>query len=237
MIQLLIVKTGSTYPDIAEQHGDFDTWFVRILERPGLQITVCDVAAGGVLPDPADFDAVVITGSPAMVTEQALWSEAATAWLRDWVGAGNPVLGVCYGHQLLAHALGGTVDYHPEGREMGTLEVRLTEAAHDDPLLGSYPPRFLAHLTHRQTVSCLPPGAVLLGASNHEPHQAFRVGACTWGMQFHPEFNEDIMRAYVERLKPALAEEGRDPEAILAALQPTGQAQQVLHRFVEWVMK
>ena len=237
MVKLLIVKTGSTYPEIAETHGDFDDWFVRVLDREGLDISVCRVAEGASLPSHGEIDAVLVTGSPAMVTERAPWSEAAAAWLREWVEAGNPVLGVCYGHQLLAYALGGSVEDHPEGREMGTLEVCLSGQARGDALLGDHPARFLAHLTHRQSVTKLPPGAVLLGKSTHEPHQAFRVGACAWGVQFHPEFNEEIMHAYIERQKSVLAEEGYDVAAMCAALEPTPQAEAVLHRYVAWLMR
>lgn len=237
MVQILIIKTGSTYPEIEAQHGDFEAWFARVLGRAGPIISVCDVASGASLPESADFDAVIVTGSSAMVTDRAPWSEATAAWLSTWVNSGRPALGVCYGHQLLAHALGGSIGFHPRGREMGTLEVTLTEAVHGDPLFGDQPRRFPAHLTHRQSVCALPPGATLLAASAHEPNQAFRVGSCAWGVQFHPEFDENIMRAYIKRLQPVLTEEGHDVDAMLAALQPTEEAQQVLHRFVDWVMR
>lgn len=237
MIQLLIVKTGSTYPEIADQHGDFHHWFERIVDRPGVGISVCDVAGGEALPAYSDQDAVIVTGSPAMVTDRAPWSEAAADWLRTWVGLEKPVLGVCYGHQLLAHALGGRVGYHPGGREMGTLEVTLSDCVKGDPLFADQPDRFHVHLSHLQTVLELPPGAQLLASSSHEPHQAYRVGACAWGVQFHPEFDEPIMRAYLQRLKTRLGEEGLDATAMIAQLQPTQAAQEVLHRFMDWVCR
>jgi len=107
------------------------------------------------------------------------------------------VLGVCYGHQLLAHVFGGTVDYHPEGRESGTHTVTLTASAASDAPFSTMPSQFLAQLTHKQSVLGLPPQAILLGASEFEPHQAFRIGECAWGVQFHPEFTDEVMRAYL----------------------------------------
>ena len=172
-----------------------------------------------------------------MVTERAPWSESAAGWLGHWVQADKPVLGVCYGHQLLAHALGGSVDYHPLGREMGTLEVTLNASAKGDPLFGGLPPRFMAHLTHRHSVTRLPYGATVRAASAHEANQAFRYGSCAWGVQFHPEFDERIMTAYMQRLAPVLKDEGRDVDAMISSLRPTNEARQVLHRFVDWVMR
>ena len=72
--------------------------------------------------------AVVVTGAHDMVPEHALWSETASAWLRELVGRQVPTLGICYGHQLLAHALGGEVGYHPRGSEVGTVSVTLLPA-------------------------------------------------------------------------------------------------------------
>lgn len=235
MTNILILKTGSTFPAIAAEYGDFDAFFLRAMTRDGVRFTVCDVAAGEPLSGYQNADGLVITGSPAMVTDREPWSEATAAWLTGWVDAGKPTLGICYGHQLLAHALGGTVANHPDGREMGTLEVALTENAADDPLFAGMPPSFPAHLTHRQSVGTLPPNAVLLARSAVEPHQAFRAGRCTWGVQFHPEFDQQIMRAYIDLQESALLAEGRQPELMRAQLTETRAATGLLARFVDLV--
>ena len=104
--KVLILKTGSTYPEIRDQYGDFDAWFIQGLSDQ-LDLTVVDVTRQSPPGQPTDWDGIVITGSPAMVSERAEWSETAAAWTRQAVEAQVPVLGVCYGHQLLAHALGG----------------------------------------------------------------------------------------------------------------------------------
>lgn len=87
-----------------------------------------------------------------------------------------PLMGVCYGHQLMAHALGGVVDYHPDGREMGSLEIEQHAVAALDPWLAGCPPLFHAHLTHLQTILRLPAGAKALARSAHDPHQIVRYG-------------------------------------------------------------
>lgn len=227
---MVILKTGSTYPAIKEQFGDFDEWFLRGLS-PGLDITVLNTEAGELPGDPADWDGIVVTGSPAMVSDREPWSEKAAEWLAQAVDQSVPVLGVCYGHQLLAHALGGEVGYHPKGRESGTQRVELLASAQDDPLFGSLPSTFSAQLTHKQSVLSLPPGAVLLGRNEFEPHQAFRMGKCAWGVQFHPEFSDAIMRAYLGVQAPDLENEGFNSQAMIDSVASAPEASGLLERF------
>src|SRR5690606_19105267 len=99
--------------------------------------------------------------------------------------------------QLLAHALGGAVDYNPRGREMGTVEVALAGHAATDPLFEGLPETLAAHATHLQTVLAPPPGATVLARSALDDCQAFRWGEATWGLQFHPEFSTGMMRGYI----------------------------------------
>lgn len=166
-----------------------------------------------------------------MVSDKAPWSERAARFVADQVSLGVPVLGVCFGHQLLAYAMGGQVDYHPQGREIGTLEVSLTDAAREDILLSALPARFCAHLTHMQSVISLPTNATRLASSNHESTQAFRIGRSAWGVQFHPEFTPEIMHAYIDRLSQRLEEEGLSTQAIRKAVRDTPHATSVLPRF------
>lgn len=232
--KVIILKTGSTYPQIRNQFGDFDAWFLRTL-ADDLEVTVRDVVQSP--PDfaPTDWAGIVITGSPAMVSDKEAWSEETASWITQAVEAGVPLLGVCYGHQLLAHALGGRADYHPRGRETGTHTVRLLDSASSDPLFSQLPAQFPAHLTHRQSVLELPPGAVLLANSAFEPHQAFRVGEHAWGVQFHPEFTEQIMKAYLEVQYPDIVAEGLDAQSLLREVCPTPDASGLLKLFSEYV--
>lgn len=232
--KVVILKTGSTYPGIKEQFGDFDEWFVGGLS-PGFDITVLNAAAGELPGDPADWDGIVMTGSAAMVSDREPWSEKAAAWLAQAVEKAVPLLGVCYGHQLLAHALGGEVGYHPGGREIGTRRVELLASAQDDPLLCGMPGNFSAQLTHKQSVLRLPSDAVLLGRNEFEPHQAFRVGKCAWGVQFHPEFSEAIMRAYLGVQAPELELEGFDSQSMIDSVTSAPEASELLERFSAFV--
>lgn len=229
MSPLLILKTGQTLAPLRAQGEDFEDWIRRDLGCS--DVTVIDVAVGERLPPLASWRGIVVTGSPAMVTERAPWSECSADYLREAVERAVPVLGICYGHQLLAHALGGTVDYHPKGREIGTVDVWQTGVASDDPLFARLPVTFPAHATHSQSVMTLPAGAVLLASNAHDAHHAFRVGENAWGVQFHPEFDARVMAAYILERQDDLRAEGLNVEAILGQVRNTPEATGILRDF------
>lgn len=231
MKSLYILKVGSTFPDTARRLGDFETWTRAALGDPGLPIEVRAVAAGDPLPAPEACAGAVITGSHAMVTDDLPWSLDLERWLPALLARGTPVLGICYGHQLLARAMGGKVGYHPGGPEVGTVTIRTHPLRAGDPLFGPLPETFLAHVTHAQTVLQPPPGAVVLAASAHEAHQALRLGATAWGLQFHPEFDAAIMRDYLRSKAEALASAGASVDARLGEVAETPEAAAVLARF------
>ena len=116
------------------------------------------------------------------------------------------------------------------------MRVQRHAAAKTDPLLGTLPDEFDAQATHWQSVRRLPPGAVLLAGNAFEPHHAFRVGPCAWGVQFHPEFSAEALRAYLDGMGPSLAREGRDAAQISAGLKDTPEAASVLPAFARFAL-
>lgn len=233
MRPVVIVKTGSTLPRLARERGDYEDWIAEGLGLPNVR--VCDSIGGEALPDPPLPRAVVITGSSAMVTERLEWSERAASWLPEVLRRGTPVLGICYGHQLLAHALGGEVGPNPRGREIGTIDVTLTDEGRRDPLLSHRGPELVVSASHRQSVLRLPAGARQLASNALDPNQAFAIGARAWGVQFHPEWDHDVIRAYLEERAETLREEGLDPDALLARVRPSDDGPAILRRFAELV--
>lgn len=231
MKRLHIIKAGSTFPDAARRWGDMDAWIVRGLGVDCDDVCVVDAEHGGTLPDPGASCGVIVTGSQAMVTDNLPWSLALEAWIPPVVEAGVPFLGICYGHQLLARALGGGVGFHPGGREMGTVDVRLLPACSGDLLFGSLPTPFKAHVSHAQTVLELPQGAVRLACNAFEPTHAFRFGARAWGVQFHPEFDAEIMKCHIEKRAGELTKAGLSVPDLVRGVEDAPVAALLLGRF------
>ena len=234
MPRLLIVKTGDAFPEVIAQHGDFEALFRRALAEAGFTAEVFDARVEP-LPDLAGIDGLIITGSHAMVSDAEPWSEALKPWLVSARERNLAMLGVCYGHQLMASAFGGESGYHPAGRESGTHEVSLTDSGREDPLLGTLPRHFPAQLTHAQSVLAAPSGAVVLARNAHDAFQALRYGPRQWSVQFHPEFTPEVMRAYLARQVDKLRDQGQDAHALIRRVTDTPEARSLLVRFAETV--
>ncbi len=233
--RLLIVKVGSTLPGLLARKGDFEDWIAAGLGLGPDQVRLADVRSGDPLPDPGEIAGAVVTGSHASVTAREDWSEQTARWLGRAVAQKLPLLGICYGHQLLAHALGGEVADNPAGLEFGTTGVQLTEEAGADPLFGGLPNPLPVQLCHVQAVVRLPQGATRLASTDRDANQAFRVERSAWGVQFHPEFDAEVVAAYIRHSKVALAAEGQDPKDLIAGCIPASASTQVLHRFAQLV--
>ena len=232
---LVIVQPGQKLSTLAGTGGDFADWMLVGMRWAGEPVEVVRPHLGEALPDPEGVGAVLVTGSGAMVTDDAEWVEPAAAWLRTLIERGAPVLGICFGHQLLAHALGGLVRDNPNGVEVGTVQSRLTLGALHDPLFAGLPTRMQVQASHRQSVIELPAGAERLAASDLDPNHAFRFGTTTWGIQFHPEFSAPITRGYIEHYRDDLEASGRSVERLLAQVEELPRPAQVLRRFADLV--
>ncbi|MFJ3464239.1 glutamine amidotransferase [Achromobacter spanius] len=232
---LAIIQMGRPPEDLRQAQGEQSDWMLAALDDPDLPVQVCKPHDDEPLPAWDDVSGAVLTGSRSMVTDREPWSERTAEWLRGAHDARLPLLGICYGHQLMAHALGGVVDFHPQGREIGQHPIDFCKDVGDDALLGALPQRFLANLTHEQSVLTPPPGAEVLARSRHDPHQVLRYGPSAWSVQFHPEFSPALMSACLSRRAPVFEAEGHDVAAMVAGLVPTHDARQLLRTFARSV--
>lgn len=233
MKPFLIIKTGGTFPEFTRGRGDFEHWAARSMGLVDAEWICVNVQAGEDLPDPADHAGCLITGSHDMVTDDVPWIHATRQWIVGAGKAGLPMVGICFGHQIMAQAFGGEAGNHLKGPEIGTVSISLTEAAAEDPLFSTLSETFSGHATHTQCALTLPPDGVLLARNDYEPHQAFRYGDHVWGIQFHPEFDEEAMRFYARMQEDKLA----DLDAVLANVEATPESSSLLPKFVEYCRK
>lgn len=230
---ILLMQTGDTPPFIMQRVGNFDGMFYRIggLE-PEFTRTV-HVQRGEEPCSPTSYSAVIVTGSHYMVTDRPPWSVNAEKWLRRAFIEGVPIFAVCYGHQLLAQALGGKVDYLDNGEELGTLPVNLTQPGTNDPFLAGLPTRFLANLAHSQTVTTCPRDALVLASSERDPHQILRYGPHSFSVQFHPEFDKVVCEACIEYYRQMHPERSTYYDGLLQQAAETPVAAGLLVKFIE----
>ena len=209
--RLLILELGTPRGRLPDRLGDFVDWIRDALGPQPLPVQVVDARAGA-LPGALRGDVVITTGSTGSTYDREPWSERAGRWLVGAVDQGLPILGICYGHQLLAQVLGGVVSRSPAGPEMGTCEVQRRV---DDPLLEGLGARFSVHQAHWDAVVEPPPGATVLAGSANTPNQAMALGDRVRTVQWHPEFFAEATAGFVELYREAL---GDDYDRCLASV-------------------
>jgi len=240
---------GAAPEVVAAAHGPFTSWFAALWRDDPVQMLVFDGSSGAPPPDPRGLAGFVLTGSSASMTAPEPWMEPVVEVVRHAAAAGTPVLGICFGHQLIGACYGGSVVRNPRGWEVGTHEVELTPAGRADPLFRDVPDRFAANFSHQDEVEAdtLAPanGVRILAGNAKTPVQAFAAGDSIRGVQFHPEIDGPIARAYVAKRYAELAADAaaRDapdehPEHLLAGARPSPAAVQVFKNFTRnWLLK
>jgi GMP synthase (glutamine-hydrolysing) len=239
--RILIVQTG-TAGDLVAEHGDYPDWFRGALGGSEEELPVLRVApevGGERFNREALFRTkargILVTGSPASVTDKAPWMDDLAGELLRAGEMGTPVLGICFGHQLLGRAAGGEVQLNPRGREIGTVSVQLTPAGRKDPLFSwAEGSQIEVQATHLDAVVPLPPRAVLLGSNENCASQAMRFSETVAGVQFHPELAPQALRALIRSRATKMRAEGLNPEQAEAAVHETGSAQ-ILRAFADQV--
>ncbi len=211
------------------------------LRRVRLERQPLEEALGGPV-DPARWSGIVLGGSPFNLsdppevksdTQRRVEAELRALAMRV-VAADTPFLGACYGIGTLGSLRGGLVD-RTYGEAVGAVDVRLSDAGRDDPLFGVLPERFDAFVGHKEAVSRLPEGAVLLAGSATCPVQAFRLGRHVYATQFHPELDAEglVRRLTIYRDHGYTAPGGLEDALAAARAASVSEPPRLLARFVE----
>ena len=192
--------------------------FSGVLSAAGAEVDVWLVAEQEQPPDEAEaYDAIMTFGGSAHPHQEDRfpWLAKEKRFIAGALNQRVPMLGICLGYELIAEVAGVAIR-HLEHPEIGWYEVGLTDAGREDPVIGPAGDGFAALEWHSYAVD-LPEGAVGLGCSDN-CLQAYRLGECTWGFQFHAEVTDEDFRHWLDNytLDEDAVRIGLDPEAIAA---------------------
>jgi len=184
--------TNTDETPFADRHPRDGEKFRTLLNeiRPDWTFEVFSVKDGVFPDDQSSFDGFVITGSPASVRDGAPWIDQLAQLIREITTKQVPVFGACFGHQAIAAALGGEVDYNPDGWVLGTVETTLTET--------NRPLRMYA--AHKEQVTALPRGARVVATTRGCPIAGFAIGTQVLTTQYHPEMTDDFIAALLDEM-------------------------------------
>ena len=231
-MKVVLLKMGSAMPPVKAKYGDYEDWFAAALEIPSHQLLVVDAHKNPRFPIDDDFDALIISGSSHSVYDYETWSEHAADWVETQMHAKRPILGVCYGHQLIAQRLGATVGLSPGGREIGVCSV---EQVRNDPLFEGLERNFKVVQTHSDAILTPVEGGEVLARSSQADNQAMSIGDHIRTVQWHPEFTAEIIEQYLHIRRPAIESEFNSDhvDQLLSSLQPAPSGPRILHNFLK----
>lgn len=184
--------------------GDYDEMFTRLFDhRDDVELVTYDVVNGGMPGSATECDAWLTTGSRYSVNDDEQWIRDLEAFVREVAEDRVPLVGVCFGHQLIAKALGGSVVKSERGWGVGIGEVEIADGLDWATNTGSYG---VANI-HQDQVDQLPPDAEILGWNDHCPVSMMSVGSTILGIQGHPEMGPDYVEAVVQMRRGTLIPE------------------------------
>jgi GMP synthase (glutamine-hydrolysing) len=239
--RLLLVQNDHCLGPIRSTYGNVDQHFKNALklqlDQGAITLDVfalCDTD-GTLEPNNfASYDGVIFTGSAAMIDENRPWVTKGISLMRRLLENEVPILGVCFGHQMLGAVCGAKVGPNPSGRMNGSTTVTLKNAS-DDPLFKDFASPFAVQVSHRDVILEKSAEFEVLGTAPHDPFHVIRAGRSAWGIQFHPEWDVKMSEGYLERKREFLeAERGKGTtDALKKTLLPSEQSASLLNRFAK----
>lgn len=218
IISVGVLETGRPPPALAARFPDYPAMVADWLSNLRATFTAWPVLDGALPEHPDDRDLWVITGSPVGAYEDRDWIPPLENFIRRCRDAGRPMAGICFGHQIIAQALGGAV--HKSGRGWG-LGVTRYPVTHWPELLGPAPAAFDLQAFHQDQVKELPEGAEVLSATGFCPNAILWYPGFALTVQGHPEFSPDYSSALLNARRGAVFPDDLAERALETQSRPT----------------
>jgi GMP synthase-like glutamine amidotransferase len=214
-----LLQCGHVHDDLVAEHGDYPELFITLLGPHGAVVEAFDVQVAP--PPPVEAcDAWVISGSADSAYDPLDWVAALEIFLRAAVTAGAPMVAICFGHQLLAQALGGCVE-RADSWGAGAHDYRIVGPIPGSSLTVGGTVRLVA--SHQDQVTVLPDDAELVLATDHCPIAGYTIGSTALAIQPHPEYDLALSGALTPLRRERMG--GVVTDAALASLgRPLDQA-------------
>ena len=224
---IIIFDCGPSLSEVSNLFGCAPDWIIDLLQTKQCRFQWVKSYDGETV-EHTEGDAWIITGSPRSVYDELDWMLDMEDKIRDAQFLCKPVLGICFGHQLIAKSFGGSVELNPKGWELGAYPITITERGCKSRILSGLKNYAIVYQSHGDCVTVLPKNAIEL-ALNNKGNQAFTIHGCMYGVQFHPEFTWDIIKKYVS-VRSLLGVKVDDP-----SVPKSNQGQAILHNFIDLI--
>ena len=210
-VGIAILRTDEVLPQFVGEHGDYPDMFAELLEKAArdrqppvnLALSFYDVRRSE-YPAPDAHQAYLITGSRLSVYDDEPWISELVEFLEDVLRSGGQVIGICFGHQLMAHFFGGRTERAEAGWAVGVQENRVVNP---EPWMGDGSDRLNLIASHKDQVTRLPDGAKLIATSDFCPVGGFVMGDQVLTLQGHPEFDKAYSRDLMVMRRELIGEE------------------------------
>lgn len=232
-LNILFITCGHVSEKIQSRFGNFDNQFSLITKIKHNAYTICDKWSDASQIELKSFDGIIVSGSSSMLDENRPWMLAAIELIQKALKQEVPLLGVCFGHQLLGKACGAAVGPNPNGRRLGTRTVNIKDTG--NPLLKGLPQKLDVFVSHRDVILENNANFKVLGTAAHDQFQIIHAGKNAWGVQFHPEWHTSIMECYLADRREILDNElgPKSAELEIRNLKDCTLAAQIIVNFID----
>ena len=229
MIKIVILSAGPGLPEIVSKYGHSSEWIPNLLSDMNITFIVRNAYEDD-YGDLDEADGWIITGSKYSVYENINWIINLKQYVAKLIASKKYILGICFGHQLLASCLGADVKKNPLGWELGSYKISLYDDGKKHSLFKNIKENEIVYESHQDAIYNMPNNLIPL-AFTDKSNQSFAYLNHIFGVQFHPEFSWEVTRMLMDlRVSKGIQVDSHD-------LEVSNNSFKVLHNYIEIIQR